>query len=462
MKAELSGHYSARRLAVTSIPMIGMMIITSIYSIVDGFFVSNFAGATEFAAMNLIWPAIALVSALGLMVGSGGSALVSKTLGEGDKEKANAIFSQLIRLCLGIGAIAGVLLFAFMKPLVMMLGASTEMAPFAVTYGRIVVAVMPLFIIQMAFQSFYMTAERPELGTRMSIICGLLNISLDALLVIGFGWGLTGAAIATAVSLAAGGIYPLLLFSSRREGVSKGNLHLIRSCGWDWKSIGKSCSNGLSEYVGNVALSVVSIGYNIQLMRYIGEDGVSAYGIIMYVGFIFSAVFIGYNLCVSQVIAYNYGARNRDELRSLLRKSLKLIAIAGIVLTGIAELSAPWLSSVFVGYNSQLCAITTRAIRIYMLSFLLCGFNMFCSAWFTALGNGIVSAAAAFARTMVFELATVFILPGIFGIDGIWSAVCVAEVMAFILTVTLILAFRNRYLGPVCQKDAKRFNFPSS
>lgn len=455
MKTELSGHYSARRLAITSIPMIGMMIITSVYSIVDGLFVANFTGPTEFAAMNLIWPALALVSALGLMIGSGGSALVSKMLGEGDREKANAIFSQLIWLCLEVGTAVAVLMFVFMRPMVMALGASEEMLPLAVTYGRIVVVAMPLFIIQMAFQSFYMTAERPELGTRMSIICGLLNVSLDALFILGFGWGLTGAALGTALSLAAGGIYPLVLFSSVRAGSrldgsklrhASSTLRLVRDCGWDWKAIGKSCSNGMSEYVGNVALNVVSIGYNFQLMRYVGQDGVSAYGIIMYVAFIFAAVFIGYNLCVSQVIAYNYGARNRAELRSLLRKSIGIIAAVGIVLTLAAELTAPWLSAIFVGYDEGLCALTTRALRIYMLSFLLCGFNMFCSAWFTALGNGIVSALAAFARTLVFEMATIFILPPIFGIDGIWSAVCVAEILAFILTVTLILAYRGRYL----------------
>lgn len=295
----------------------------------------------------------------------------------------------------------------------------------------------------MAFQSFYMTAERPELGTRMSIICGCMNIALDAVFILGFGWGLTGAALATAISLATGGIYPLCFFASGRNCT---HLRFVKISGWDWNSILKSCSNGLSEYVGNVALSIVSIGYNLQLMRYIGEDGVSAYGILMYVGFIFGAVFIGYNLCVSQVIAFNYGAGNRAELRSLLRKSLGLIALSGVVLTGLAELTAPWLAAIFVGYDGQLCQLTVHALRIYMLSFLLCGFNMFCSAWFTALNNGLVSAMAAFVRTLVFELAMVFILPAIIGMDGIWSAVCVAEVLAFVMTCALIWGFRKRYL----------------
>lgn len=443
MKTELSGHYSIRRLALTSVPMIGMMIITSIYSIVDGFFVANFAGTTDFAALNIIWPVLALVSAVGLMIGTGGSALVSKTLGEGDGDKACSIFTQLIQICIGIGVFFTILLFIFMKPVALALGAEGAMIPKAVTYGRIVVLSMPFFILQMAFQSFYMTAEKPELGTRMSIICGCLNIGLDALFIIAFGWGLTGAAIATSISLATGGIYPLCFFASKRNTT---HLRFVKAGRLDGKSILKSCSNGMSEYVGNVAFNVVGIGYNLQLMRYIGENGVSAYGIIMYVGFIFGAVFIGYNLCVSQVIAFNYGAGNKAELRSLLLKSLSLIAVAGIVLTGIAELTAPWLSTIFVGYDPQLCSLTVHALRIYMLSFLLCGFNMFCSAWFTALNNGLVSAIAAFVRTIIFELSTVFILPSILGIDGIWSAVCVAEILAFFMTVALIWGYRRKYL----------------
>lgn len=443
MKIELAGHYGFRRLALSSLPTIAMMIITSIYSVVDGYFVSNFAGSTEFAALNIVWPALALISALGLMIGTGGSALVSKTIGEGDVQKANRIFTFLIRISLMAGIVVTGLLFAFMKPVVLALGAEGDMVPLAVTYGRIVVLSMPFFIMQMAFQSFYMTAERPELGTRMSLICGALNIALDALFIIGFGWGLVGAALGTTIALAAGGLYPLIFFASKRNTT---HLRFVRTDGRDWKSLLKSCTNGMSEYVGNVALNVVSIGYNLQLMKYIGENGVSAYGIIMYVGFIFGAVYIGYNLCVSQVIAYNYGAGNKQELRSLFSKSLWLIAIGGMVLTALAELGSPLLARIFVGYDEELCSLTVRALRIYMLSFLLCGFNMFCSAWFTALNNGAVSAVAAFVRTLVFELGTVMILPSIIGIDGIWMSVCVAEVLAVIMSAALFIAFRRKYL----------------
>lgn len=443
MKVELAGHYGLRRLVKTSLPMIAMMIVTSIYSIVDGYFISNFAGSTAFAAMNLVWPALALISAAGLMIGTGGSALVSKTLGEGDTGRADEIFTMLVHIALIIGAVLTVGLFIFMKPLVIALGAEGEMIPKAVMYGRIVVLAMPEFIMQMMFQSFYMTAERPELGTRMSIISGCINIALDALFVVGFKWGLTGAAIATALALAVGGIYPLCFFSSKKNET---HLQFVCFSRIDWKAIARTCTNGMSEYVGNIALNIVSIGYNLQLMKYIGENGVSAYGIIMYVGFIFAAVYIGYNLCVSQVIAFNFGAGNRAELRSLLKKSLLLIGIGGVIMTALAEGTAPLLAKIFVGYDAELCSLTVRALRIYMLSFLICGFNMFCSAWFTALNNGLVSAAAAFARTLIFELGAVLIVPGIIGIDGIWLAVSIAEVLAILMSATLILAYRKRYL----------------
>jgi len=424
------------------LPSITMMLVTSIYTIADGFFVSNFAGSTAFAAMNLIWPAIQLLAAIGLMVGTGGSALVSKTLGEGDQAKASRIFTMLVRFATIVGIITTVLVLVFMHPIVCALGAEGDMIPFAVRYGRIVGASLPLFILHMLFEPFYMTAEKPELGTIISVISGIANIGLDAIFVCIFGWGLTGAAVATFITLSISGLLPLIWFASRHNTT---HLRFVRKPRNEWKHIGKACSNGISEYVGSVALSVVGICYNLQLMKYIGEDGVSAYGILMYIGFLFAAVFIGFNIGVSQVIAYNYGAKNSTELRSLLRKSLIIIATGGLCLTTLAELTAVPIARFFVGYDGTLCALTIRAIRFYMISFLLCGFNMFTSAWFTALNNGIISAIAAFARTLVFELICVFVLPLIFGVDGLWNAVNVAEVLALILTSTLIYSFGPRY-----------------
>ena len=422
-------------------PMVLMMMVISVYSIVDGFFISNYAGSDAFAGMNLIWPAIALVGALGLMLGTGGSALVSKTLGEGDPEKARRIFSILIRITIIAGTLIAAVMFAIMPWLARTLGSDEAMLPYAVLYGRILIIVLPAYMLQMEFQPFFMAAEKPQFGTVLSIVCGVVNIALDALFVAVFGWGLTGAAIASSVSLLTGGCYPLWYFSSRRNTT---RLWMVR-CPFDWQSILKSCSNGMSEFVGNIALSIIGICYNWQLMQYIGADGVSAYGIIMYLGFIFASVFIGYNMGISQVISYNFGAGDKVELKSLLHKSLVIVGVSGVLMTTASEITANGISRIFVGYDESLCALTSHATGIYMLSFLICGFNMFVSAWFTALNNGVVSAAAAFVRTLVFELASVFVLPAFLGIEGIWHSVNVAEILALILSVVLLAAFRKRY-----------------
>jgi len=441
MKVELSGHYGYSRIIRTMIPMIVMMIVISIYSLVDGYFVSNYAGTDAFASLNLIWPPIQIIGAIGIMVGTGGSALVSKTFGEGNPNKARQIFSMLIRLTVILGIILGVILFVSLPWIASALGASEVMKPLAIKYGRILLLVLPAYMLQMGFQPFFMVAEKPNFGTVLSIVCGVTNIILDALFVAVFGWGLVGAAIASSISLLIGGLYPLWYFASKKN---KTQLRLVRAKN-NWRYIGKSFSNGMSEFVGNIALSIVSICYNWQLMRYIGANGVSAYGVIMYLGFIFAAVFLGYNMGISQVIAFNYGAGNKFELRSLLKKSLVIICILGIILTAASEITSGLIADIFVGYDQQLRDLTVHATRIYMISFLVCGFNMFASAWFTSLNNGVISAIAAFVRTLVFELSMVFILPAIFGIDGIWMSVNVAEGLCLFLTIALILGFRKRY-----------------
>ena len=441
MTIELSGHYGYGRLIKATLPMALMMIVVSVYSIVDGYFISNWAGSDAFAGMNLIWPPIAVVGAIGLMVGTGGSALVSKTFGEGHPEEARRIFTMMIRLTVISGIILGIICFILMSWLAKVLGSDEAMMPHAILYGRILICVLPAYMLQMAFQPFFMVAERPHFGTALSILSGVTNIILDALFVAVFSWGLTGAALASCAGILLNAGIPIWFFSSKRN---KTQLSFVPAR-FDWKKILKSCSNGLSEFVGSIALSVVSMCYNWQLMRYIGANGVSAYGIIMYLGFIFAAIFIGYNMGVSQIIAYNYGAGNKPELRSLLKKSLVIIGIVGVTITAIAELSSDVVADIFVGYDAELRDLTSYATRIYMLSFLICGFNMFCSAWFTSLNNGIVSAIGAFVRTLVFEFACVFILPLLFGIEGIWVAVNVAELLSLFLTISLIIGFRKRY-----------------
>ena len=436
MEITLSGHYGYRRIVRSVLPSIGMVLITSIYSIVDGFFISNFAGKSGFAAINLMWPAMMMLGSLGRMVGSGGGALVAKVKGEGYTEKANRIFTMLVRFVLQLGIVTGALFALFTPTLARWLGSDAAMMDECVIYGRICMIGMPGFVLQMAFQSFYMAAERPQLGTVMSIVSGVVNIALDALLVWALRWGVAGAAIATAIAQLVGGIYPLVYFSSKR--LNRGSLRMLRHTRVIWPYIGKACSNGLSEYVSNIAMSIVSICYNLQLMRYLGEDGVAAYGIVMYIAFVYAAVFIGYNIAITPIIGYHYGARDVGEQRSLFRKSLVIIGVIGVVMTLLAEIFSGGYARLFVGYDAELTALTTKAIRYYMLCFLICGWSMFASALFTGMQNGFISAVAALARSMVFELSCVWVLPALVGIDGIWWAVDVAEVLTLILCAILV------------------------
>lgn len=447
MEISLSGHYGYRRIVRSVLPSIGMVLITSIYSIVDGFFISNFAGKTGFAAINLMWPAMMIMGSLGLMVGSGGGALVAKVKGEGYDEKANRIFTMLVRFSLQLGIVMGALFALFTPTLSMWLGADSGMMHECVVYGRLCMIGMPGFVLQMAFQSFYMAAERPQLGTVMSVVSGVINIALDALFVWALHMGVAGAAAATAVAQLVGGIFPLVYFSSNK--LNRGSLSILRHTRVIWPYIGKACTNGLSEYVSNIAMSIVSICYNLQLMRFLGEDGVAAYGVVMYIAFVYAAVFIGYNIAVTPIIGYNYGARNIDEQRSLFRKSLVIIGIIGVVLTLLAELFSDGYARLFVGYDAELTALTTKATRLYMLCFLICGWSMFASALFTGMQNGLISAIAALARSMVFELSCVWILPAIVGIDGIWVAVDVAEVLTLLLCAFLVYRYAPQIVKPL-------------
>ena len=448
MNIELSGHYGYRRIVRSVLPSIGMVIITSIYSIVDGFFVSNYAGKSGFAAVNLMWPSMMMLGSLGLMVGSGGAALVSKVKGEGYFLKANRIFSMMVKFLVVMGLFAGAFYAVFAPAIARLLGADEAMMHECIVYGRLCMIGMPGFVLQMAFQSFYMAAERPQLGTIMSVVAGLVNIVLDALLVWGLGLGVAGAAWATSASQLVAGIFPLVYFSTsyNRSSLSLRRLPHEGQAALLWRRglmpyLGKACSNGLSEYVSNISMSVVSICYNLQLMRMLGENGVAAYGIIMYLSFIYAAVFIGYNIAITPIIGFHYGAGNLDEQRSLLRKSLVIIGVAGVVMTVVAELLSTPFARLFVGYDASLVALTTKAVRLYMLCFLICGWSMFVSALFTALQNGVVSAVAAFARSLVFELAAVWLLPLVLGTDGIWLAVDVAEVLTLMLCVFLLFRF---------------------
>lgn len=439
----LSGHSSYGRLICTMWPMVLMMLVASIYSIFDGFFVARFVGTEAFAGMNIILPVVAIVGALGLMVGSGSSALVSKTLGEGNKKKAELVFSILISFTLIVGILLAIVLFAIMPNIASMLGANKELLPHAVCYGQILTLALPFYMLMMAFNPFYMVVGKPSLGTKVTTICGIVNVALDVVLIILFDFGLTGAALSSALGFVLGGLFPLYYFSRERS-----ELKMEFTVKWsndDIRDIGRCCGNGVSEFISDISLNIVGICYNWQLMRYIGSDGVAAYGILLNLGFLFNSVFMGYNMGVQQFVAYNYGEQNHSELTSLLRKSRTIVGTCGVLLWLVSVCCAPVIAIIFVGNETSIHEIIVHATRIYTISFLFSGLNMFAFTWFTALGNGSISAVVSFTRTLIFELVAVFTLPLWFGINGIWSAVIVAEIFALVLSLSLIHLYSKRY-----------------
>ncbi|MBE6023325.1 MAG: MATE family efflux transporter [Cellulosilyticum sp.] len=440
MTIQLSDHFTYKKLIRFVLPSIIMMIFTSIYSVVDGLFVSNFVGKVPFAAVNLILPFVMILGSVGFMLGTGGSALVAKTLGEGHKEKANQYFSFLIIVALVSGIVFAVLGIAFLKPIATLLGAEGEMLAYCVVYGRILLLALPAFMLQNMFQSFLVTAEKPNVGLAITVAAGLTNIVLDAFFIAVLDLGIIGAAAATAISQMIGGIIPLIYFARKNKSLLK-----FTKTQFMGDVLIKASSNGASEFLTNVSMSLVCMLYNFQLMRMVGENGIAAYGVIMYVQFIFLAIFIGYSIGTAPLIGFNFGASNHKELKNVLKKSLILITLSGIVLMITAFIGSNPLAKVFVGYDQELFELTARGFKFYAVSFLLCGFSIFGSAFFTALNNGLISAVISFLRTVVFQVAAVLILPIFLGIDGVWSAISVAEFLALIVTIILLVKFKNKY-----------------
>ena len=440
MKIQLSDHFTYSRLIRFTIPSIIMMIFTSISGVVDGIFVSNFAGKTAFAAINLIYPPMMVMGAFGFMLGTGGSALVAKTMGEGDRERANKIFSMLVYVAIALGLILTALGVVFIKPISVFLGAEGQMIDDCVTYGNILLPAITFFLLQSLFQSFFITAERPQLGLAVTVAAGVTNMVLDALFIAGFGWGLRGAALATGLGIAVGAVIPLLYFSLSRESILK-----LGRPYFEGKALLKSCTNGISEMMSEISMSVVTMLYNFQLMRIAGENGVAAYGSIMYINFIFISIFFGFSMGVEPVVSFHYGAENHDELKNLFRKCIRLMLVSGLAMTVLAELLAHTLAGIFVGYDVELMDMTEKGLRIYALAFVLSGINIYGSGFFTALNNGLISAVISFLRTLVFETLAVMLLPVIWGLDGVWLAIIVAEIAAVIITSVFFVKMRHRY-----------------
>lgn len=440
MKIQLSDHFTFSKLLRFTLPSITMMVFTSIYSVVDGLFVSNYVGKDPYTALNLIWPLIMGMGALGFMMGSGGSAIVAKTLGEGKSEDARRYFSMVVYVTIIGSLLLSAIGLIFIRPISIALGSTEELLPYSMLYGRILLISLTFFMLQNVFQSFFATAEKPKLGLLIIVIAGVSNMILDYVFIVVFQWGLAGAAIATAVSQVIGGGIPLFYFLRHNSSL----LRLVVTR-FELRPLWKACTNGSSELMTNLSSSLVNILYNLQLMKLTGQDGVAAFGTIMYVFFIFIAIYIGYAMGCAPLIGYHYGAGNHKELKNLLTKSLVLMGILGVLLTIAAEVLAAPLSKLFVGYDPELYALTCHAFRLYAFSFLVTGFNIYGSAFFTALNNGGFSAAISFLRTLLFQVAMIYLLPIFFDLDGIWLAVTAAECLTLVITIIFLITQRKHY-----------------
>lgn len=436
----LSDHFTYKKLIKFTLPTIVMMIFTSIYGVVDGLFISNVVKGNAFASVNLIMPVIMIIGTIGFMFGTGGSAMISKTLGEGDNGKANRYFSMLVYLEIILGIVFTIIGLIFLEPIAILLKATKDMLPDCLTYGRILLIGMTAFILQNSFQSFLVAAEKPGFGLVISIISGITNMILDFLFIYVFRWGVAGAAIATITSQFVGAIIPMIYFARKNKSPLK-----LGKTKFELSPILKTCANGSSEMVTNLSMSLVNILFNMQLMGLVGSNGVSAYGIIMYVGFLFVGTYVGYSVGSAPIISYHYGAGNKEELKGLLKKSLKLLGITAIVMTILAELFAKPLASIFVSYDKELLDLTITALRLYSLSYIVSWFNIYASSFFTALNDGFVSALISFARTLVFQTIVILILPKIIGIDGIWLSVLVAELLSLIVSIICFIKNKKKY-----------------
>lgn len=440
MGIQLSDHFTYSRLFRFTLPSIVMLIFSSLYGVVDGFFVSNFVGKEAFTAVNFIMPFLMILGAIGFLFGTGGGALIARTMGEGNPELANRQFSLVVYVSLGIGVILTVLGFWLLRPVAAFLGAEGVLLEDCVRYGRVILLANPAYILQYEFQCLFATAQKPKLGLYVTVASGLTNMVLDALFVAVFPWGLEGAAAATALSQCVGGLLPLLYFGRKNSS----RLRLTRTQ-WMGRALLKVCGNGSSELLSNISMSLVSMLYNVQLLRYAGQDGVASYGVLMYVMLVFQSIFIGYSIGVAPVVSYQYGAKNSVELRGLRQKSLRVIGAAAVLMFAVALLSAEPLSRIFVGYDVALLDLTLHAFSIYSFSFLFAGFSIFASAFFTALNDGLTSAVISFVRTLVFQVVCVLVFPLIWGVDGIWLAIVGAEMLAVAVSAGFLVIKRKKY-----------------
>ncbi len=441
MTLSISDRFNYSRLLRFTFPSVMMMLFTSVYVIADGYFVSNWVGKTALAAVNFAYPILMILGCIGFMFGTGASALISKKLGEGKADEANSIFSFIVIFSIVLGLFLTVLGLLFIDRILALMGATGELLEMSSVYAKIIVSSLPFYILQYEFQCLFVTADKPRLGLYVTVAAGMTNIVFDALFIAVFHWGIKGGATATAMSQVAGGLIPLVYFMRKNSS----RLKLKRHFTPDWKNLGVISSNGMSEFLSNVSASVVGAVYNLQLLKYSGEDGLAAYGVIMYVGIVFVSLFIGYSVGSAPIIGYNYGAGDRDHLKKIVKESYVIIAVESVLMFLLSLVLARPLGLIFVSYDRELLEFTIHAFILYSISFLFCGFSMYSSSLFTALNNGLVSAVISFMRSLVFQIACVLIIPVILGSDGIWLATVFSELLSLILSVTFVLTNRKKY-----------------
>lgn len=440
MTIQISDHFTLKKLFKFVLPTVIMMVVTSVYTVIDGLFVSNFVGKTPFAAINIIVPFVMILGGTGFMIGTGGTALVTKVLGEGDDEKAKSYFTLLILFTVALGLVLTAVGIAVTEPVARLLGANDDMIEPCVLYGRICVGFTAFFMLQGVFHSFLSAAGKPKIGLVVTLSAGATNAVFDALFIVVFKWGVAGAAIATGLGQFMGGVVPLIYFARKNSSLLR-----FTKPKFELKAILQSCFNGSSEFLTNLASSIVSIVYNLQLMKYLGEDGVSAYGVIMYFQFVFLAIEIGYSIGTAPIIGFNYGAENHAELKNIFKKSIVIMGCCGVILSALAQALAIPLSKLFVGYDKELYDLTVHAFRLFSFSFVFSGINILSSGFFTALNNGAVSAILSFLRALAYQIIFIFALPALMQVDGIWLANVATEVCAFITAVIFFIAYRKRY-----------------
>lgn len=439
-KIKLSDHFTYSKLLKFVAPCILMMVFTSIYGVVDGLFVSNFAGKTPFAAINLIMPFLMIMGSFGFMIGTGGSAIISKTLGENRKDKANEYFSFLIYFTAALGVVLAIVGEISLPAVTKLLKATDAMYDYCISYARIIIITVPFFMLQNVFQSLFTTAEKPTIGFIVTVIAGVTNMILDALFVWVFDLGVVGAAIATAISQVLGGIIPVFYFARKNSSLlalGKGPVNL--------PVLAKTCTNGSSEFISNISSSFVSVLYNYQLLKIAGEDGVATYGVLMYVNFIFVAIFIGYSIGTAPIIGYNLGSKNDTEQKNIFKKSMSLMAIIGVIMMISCFILASPLSYVFFRNNPELAKMTKHAFYLFSLAFIFSGYGIYGSSMFTALNNGLISAIISISRTLIFQTSAILILPIFLGLDGVWLSLMAADILSAIVSIIFCICFRKRY-----------------